>query len=85
MEKIDLIKFNKSLSSRVIAHDIFDKVGDPDLLVVDFKGVEEASPSFCHEMLSIILNRKKLKMELINVSDSIKFQLDKARASFEKI
>lgn len=81
--EILLSKFGSSFSSRPTAHKLFDQIQKNETVVVNFEGTKEASPSFCHEMLNIALNEKKLKIKIINANDSIKFQLNKAIASLE--
>jgi hypothetical protein len=81
--EILLSKFGSSFSSRPSAHKLFDKIQKNETIVVNFEGIKEASPSFCHEMLNIALNERKVKLKIINANDSIKFQLNKAIASLD--
>lgn len=81
---IKLSNYNQVFSSRAMAHTIFDEIDTKGEVVIDFDNVKEATPSFCHEMLEIVLNKKNLKLKILNTNSSIKFQLDKARASFSK-
>ena len=81
--EILLSKFGTNFSSRPTAHKLFDEIPKNQTIIVNFKGTKEVSPSFCHEMLTIALNEKKLKIKIINANDSIKFQLNKAIASLE--
>lgn len=65
-----------------MADSIFKEINlpDGDELKIDFGGVEEATPSFCHEML-VVLQDKGITPSFINANDSIKLQLNKAMAS----
>ncbi len=53
----------------------------PAGLVLDFSNVEEATPSFLHETL-IILATKNARLRPINLTNSLRFQLDKAQMAF---
>ncbi len=77
---IKLNKFGKTFNSRMSADTIFNKVVDFDSIIVDFQGIDDATPSFCHEMM-VVLQAKKIKLETINANESIKLQLNKALSS----
>lgn len=83
--EIVLSKFGSTFSSRPTAHKILDPVitKESQVLIVNFEGTKEVSPSFCHELLNIVINERKLKIKIINANDSIKFQLKKAIASLD--
>ncbi len=81
--EIKLSKFHQGFSSRATAHKLFDAVRAEGVLTVSFKDVHEATPSFCHEMLNIILNEKKMRIKIIDTNDSVKFQINKAIASLK--
>lgn len=79
MSIIVLKKFGTNLNTRPLADNIFSGViGDP--VVIDFKGIESASPSFCHEML-VVFREKKIPIRIINTKDNIQLQIKKAVAS----
>lgn len=81
--KINLNSFGKLLSSRSLAATVFEGVKQEELIIINFLGVEEATPSFCHEMLEILLKNKKAKIDIINANDFIKNQINKALMSIE--
>lgn len=80
--EIQLSKFGTTLSTRALAHSIFDEV-KADLIVIDFDAVKEATPSFCHEMLTLLLKGKDMKIRVINANNLIKVQLNKALSSLD--
>jgi hypothetical protein len=75
---MQLKKAGQILSSRNRAHALFDTIPDGGEMCLDFKDVEQASPSFLHETL-VILNQKTIKLVAMNASESIAFQLRKAQ------
>lgn len=76
--EIKLVKRGKTLSARTLADKIFSEYKGTEKLIIDFAGVEEATPSFCHEMFTILLGNKKTDLKIINTKPSIKTQLNKA-------
>lgn len=81
MEKttLQMNEFGKNLSTRAFADEIFLPLKEGADLIVDFKDVEEASPSFCHEMLVVLQNRKA-RANFSNVNNTIRTQISKARS-----
>lgn len=79
--EIKLEKIQKKFNSREMAHKVVDSEVTAESVVLNFAGVEEATPSFCHELLSIFVD-KKTKIRVINANDQIKLQINKARAAF---
>ncbi len=82
--QLELSKFGTNFSSREKAHALFDDIESQETLVLDFNGVDEVTPSFCHELLDIFVNKKNLKIQILNANDSIKFQFNKALTVFKK-
>lgn len=82
--EILLNNFSKNLNSRSLVHKIFDSATINDSLTVNFDGIHEATPSFCHEMLNFLIVEKKIKLKITNTNDSIKAQLNKALSSTQK-
>lgn len=80
---IGLNKFGKILNSRSLADEIFKNTDEKISVTVNFDGVEEATPSFCHEMFTILLKNKGVKVNVINANDFIKTQLNKALMSVQ--
>jgi hypothetical protein len=76
MKVIKLKKFGSTLASRLKAKEIFDELEDLEI-TVDFEGVNDVSPSFAHQMLEIVTN-KKIKVKLKNTSESTNDQIRKA-------
>lgn len=81
--EVTLKKYNKSFSTRPLAHRVFDLFVDNNHgeITIDFDGVEDVTPSFCHEMMSIFIEHK-IRMRIINANENIKLQIRKARAAF---
>lgn len=78
---IKLIEHKKNLNSRPLADSIFDHLLPvPDEIIIDFKDIESASPSFCHEML-LILKKIGKPIKIINADQSILSQINKAYSS----
>ncbi len=80
MQTIELKKYGNTLNTRPLADAIFLGI-DPKIdILIDFNDINNATPSFCHEMLSV-LKQKKLKAKFVNFNDNIKFQIQKASTS----
>jgi hypothetical protein len=80
MQTIKLKNFGTSLNARPFADDIFKPIElteDKDF-ILDFEGVDSASASFCHEMLSILLEEKNGGIQIKNANENILFQVKKA-------
>jgi len=78
MQRIQLSKTSPVLSSRPKAHEVFDKVPERKEILLDFSGVDLATPSFLHESL-VIFRSKNIIYKTENTNKSIELQLDKAR------
>lgn len=81
---INLSQSSQRLVTRELAQKIFHSMDITSPVTVDFKGVKEATPSFCHEMFEILINELKCKVKVINADESIKFQINKALMTFKK-
>ena len=73
----------KKFNSRMLADQIFNQISTEADLIIDFNAVEEVTPSFCHEMFVVLLD-KNVKLKIVNANNSIKLQLNKALASIER-
>ncbi len=76
-ETLPLKKFGTDLNTRALADEIFSQVKEGTNISIDFEGVNTATPSFCHEMLVVIKN-KKIHGEFVNVNGNIQSQIGKA-------
>lgn len=79
---IKLSNFGNKFSNRSLARDIFGGLESNIIINIDFLDVEEVTPSFFHELLEILVNEKKNKVSVSNLSDFLKLQLNKAKSSF---
>ena len=79
---IVLKKFAVNLNSRALADSIFTATKSGEDLLIDFKGIETATPSFCHEML-VVLKKNKVSFTLANVDEKVKPQIRKAIGSLQ--
>ena len=76
--QIQLSKKGHVFSTRPKAHEVFDELFDEKEITLDFTDVESATPSFLHETL-LIFKKKNMNLHIENMSNSLKFQLEKAR------
>ncbi len=81
IKTINLKQFGSELNTRALASNIFSCEEKNSVLTLDFQGVKTTSPSFCHEMLTILMKDKEAKIKFENVNDDIKTQLSKAKDS----
>ena len=83
---LSLKKFGKSFNTRPFARKIFSEISpfSEKEIILDFSGVDSATPSFCHEMMSILILEKKKKINIKNVSNSVKTQIQKAYFVLQK-
>lgn len=80
MQTIELKKYSLNLNTRPLADSIFMKLKVQEDILIDFTGVISATPSFCHEML-LVLKEKRAKAKFVNFNDTVKFQIQKASTS----
>lgn len=82
--QLKLKEIGSVLTSRNSAITFFGKIDfkQTDAVILDFEGVDSITPSFAHEMLSIIVrNKKNRNISFKNGNDDIDFQLKKALIS----
>ncbi|MBP9757729.1 MAG: DUF4325 domain-containing protein [Candidatus Pacebacteria bacterium] len=75
---IQMTSHGAVFSTRPMAHEVFDPMSNDSHIILDFAGVEMASPSFLHETL-LIFRRKAANIKMENMSASIQLQLAKAQ------
>lgn len=75
--ELKIAKFGTRFSTRPKARVVFNDLDLEKSVVLDFGGVEAATPSFLHETL-IILSEKGVEYSFTNMSNSIDFQYRKA-------
>ena len=78
--QIQMSNIASVFSTRPKAHEVFDDVQNGKEIVLDFLGVQMASPSFLQETL-IIFGDRDVEVRMLNMSDAIKLQLSKARGA----
>lgn len=78
--QIQLSKKGDVFSTRPKAHEVFDDLSGEDEIILDFSGVESATPSFLHETILIFRN-KNIHIKIENMNSSLQFQLKKARSA----
>ena len=83
-KRVILKKVSSDLNTRALADSIFSAKDLGDDFLIDFDGVETATPSFCHEML-VVLRKKKAKFKLINVNNGVRLQMQKAIGSIQNV
>lgn len=85
--QIDLKKSGNSLVSRTLARSILEKFDlDKEKISLNFEGVETVTPSFSHELISVILekNISIKEVDFLNANPSVMLQLKKALLSIER-
>jgi hypothetical protein len=74
---INLKQYGASLAARSLAQDICQNLMDSEI-ILDFKGIESVTPSFCHELLYLLTKEKNCKVRILHSTEMITFQLKKA-------
>ena len=77
-KEIIIKKYGTNLNTRALADSVFSILEPSETVIINFEGVNTATPSFCHEML-LLLQQSKNRAEFRNTNANIQSQIAKAK------